>query len=137
MAQEAIVTIKYWDDIEKAAGRKVEADGTHLLKIDDLEVELDLTDTHYEQLLAVLQVYLRAGNTPIKKKKTASPSRQPPRKRFPKEFYIGLRAFADERNIRYIYDDKDPKAAFSDALIKQYQEYLTMEGEGNESVDAR
>jgi hypothetical protein len=131
MAQEAIVTIKYWDDIEAAAGRKVEADGTHILKLDGMEVELDLTDNHYGVLLETLKLYFEVGHKVTKTKKKPAAPTAPVRERRPREFYLGLRAFADERGIRYVYGGK---ASFSDALIRQYEAFLLAQEQSNESV---
>jgi Lsr2 len=124
MAQEAIVTVKLWDDIYMATGRKCEADGTHTLRLDDYEIEIELDNAHFNQLIVMLKPYFEVGRKPEKRKSANKYAQKPAasvRPRRPREFYIGMRAFADEHGIRYMYSGK---ASFSATLVRQYEAYL-------------
>lgn len=50
-----------FDDLEAAAGLRVEADTVRRLSLDGKEVELDLTAEHAEELDEILAPYLKAG----------------------------------------------------------------------------
>lgn len=80
------------DDLAHKQGKRVEADGTHLLSLDGKTVELDLTTAHYGELVQKLAVYFEAGSKP------GGNGQRPARKtgagRKTDAWYQGLVAFA-------------------------------------------
>jgi hypothetical protein len=80
------------DDLAVKAGKRVEADGTHILALDGKAVELDLTTGHYAELVQKLAVYFEAGSKPGINGQ--APARNP---RKPASWYAGLVAWAGEQ----------------------------------------
>jgi hypothetical protein len=117
---------RLWDDLAYMAGDKLEADQSVTLRIDDEEVELDLTEEHLAELYALLSPYLEAGHP------TVSPTRPALRQRPVKDrrsidYYEKLRAFSDEYGLA-AYHSRGPGAkgryTYKRALKKMYDEFV-------------
>lgn len=88
------------DVIYAETGELVPADGTHVLRLDELEAEVDLTAGLHEELRAFLLRFLRAGHPPGEE--PLPPDAALPRRASPAAaaYNRAVREFADARGLR-------------------------------------
>jgi|SRR5215467_11094940 len=115
-------TVVYWDDLAAAAGREVEAEGTHTFALDGAEYEIDLSAANVAKLGKALAPFVEAGR-PVKaaratangQRRGAWPSATVKANR--KRQNDAVRAFADERGIAYSTRGRLPAT-----LVAQWRE---------------
>jgi len=130
--REIVTQIRIYDDLDHARDKsKNEAAHTVTVGLNGVWRELDLSEDHHKELIALLQPYQDAGHVPAEAPKPNDPLRG---KRSSPEFaYMqGMREFAKANNLRYV--TSTGKFYYSTSLRKAYAEHLAKEARGETTL---